>query len=42
MMSARAQALAGTSSAGFRTTQFPKANAGAIFHAGIAIGKFQG
>ena len=33
MMSANAQALPGTRSAGLRTTQLPKASAGAIFHA---------
>jgi hypothetical protein len=42
MMSASAQALPGTRSAGLSTTQLPKASAGAIFQAGIAIGKFQG
>ncbi len=42
MISASAQALPGTRSAGFSTTQLPKASAGAIFQAGIAIGKFQG
>ena len=41
-MSASAQGEAGTSSAGLNTTQLPKASAGAIFHAGIASGKFQG
>jgi hypothetical protein len=33
---------AGTSSAGLNTTVHPYASAGAIFHAGIAIGKFHG
>jgi hypothetical protein len=28
--------------AGLKTTAFPETNAGAIFHAGIAMGKFQG
>jgi hypothetical protein len=28
--------------AGFKTTVLPQAKAGAIFHAGIATGKFQG
>ncbi len=41
-MSVSAQAQAGTSSAGLNTTQLPYASAGAIFHAGIASGKFQG
>ncbi|MGF6696776.1 hypothetical protein OKW38_001387 [Paraburkholderia sp. MM5496-R1] len=36
------QALPGTSSAGLKMTQLPKARAGAVFHAGIAIGKFHG
>jgi hypothetical protein len=34
--------VSGTISAGFQTTVFPKAIAGAIFHAGMAIGKFHG
>ena len=42
MMSASAQAEPGTGSAGSIITQLPKARAGAIFQAGIAIGKFQG
>ena len=42
MISASAQAEPGTRSAGLRTTQLPKASAGAIFQAGMAIGKFQG
>ena len=29
-------------SAGFRTTVFPHASAGAIFHAAMSNGKFQG
>ncbi len=33
---------AGTSSAGLKTTQLPKASAGAIFQAGMASGKFHG
>ena len=33
---------AGVCSAGFKTTQFPAANAGASFHTAISIGKFQG
>ena len=35
-------ATPGTSSAGLKTTQLPNASAGAIFHAGIASGKFHG
>ena len=41
-MSASAHGDAGTSSAGLKTTQLPNASAGAIFHAGIASGKFHG
>src|SRR3954467_2625350 len=41
-MSANAQGDPGTNSAGLNTTQFPYAKAGAIFHAGIASGKFHG
>src|SRR3989449_11392174 len=41
-MSASAQPQPGTRSAGLNTTQLPYASAGAIFQAGIAIGKFQG
>ena len=41
-VSTNAQALAGTASAGLNTTVLPYASAGAIFHAGIAIGKFHG
>ena len=42
MMSTSVHGDAGTSSAGLNTTQLPKASAGAIFHAGIASGKFHG
>jgi hypothetical protein len=42
MISANAQAQPGTRSAGLKTTVLPYASAGAIFHAGIAIGKFHG
>ena len=35
-------AVRGTISAGFQTTVLPKARAGAIFQAGMAMGKFQG
>ena len=42
MISVSACAVAGVSDAGFMTTVLPKASAGALFHAGIAIGKFQG
>jgi hypothetical protein len=41
-MSVKAQAEPGTSSAGLKTTVLPYASAAAIFHAGIATGKFQG
>ncbi len=41
-ISASDQALAGTSCAGLHTTALPYASAGAIFQAGIAIGKFHG
>ncbi len=41
-ISAIAHAQPGTRSAGFMTTVLPYASAGAIFHAGIAIGKFHG
>src|SRR2546428_11062651 len=41
-MSASAQPQPGTRSAGLNTTQLPYASAGAIFQAGIAIGKIQG
>ena len=42
MMSVSAHALPGTRLAGLKTTQFPNASAGAIFQAGMAMGKFQG
>ena len=42
MISASAQAQPGTMSAGLRTTQLPKASAGATFQAGMAMGKFHG
>ena len=41
-MSTIAQVQPGTRSAGLMTTVLPQASAGAIFQAGIAIGKFQG
>ncbi len=41
-ISAIAHAHPGTRSAGLHTTVLPYASAGAIFHAGIAIGKFHG
>ena len=41
-ISASAQAQPGASSAGLNTTVLPQASAGAIFQAGIAIGKFHG
>ena len=41
-MSTSVHGDAGTSSAGLKTTQLPNASAGAIFHAGIASGKFHG
>ena len=41
-MSTSDQGDAGASSAGLKTTQLPNASAGAIFHAGIASGKFHG
>jgi len=34
--------VAGVDEAGFRITELPAISAGAIFHAGIASGKFQG
>ena len=40
--SANASAVSGVYSAGFSTTVFPVASAGAIFHASINSGKFQG
>ena len=42
MISVSACAVAGVSDAGFMTTVLPNAIAGALFHAGIAIGKFHG
>ncbi len=42
MISISAQAVPGTRSAGFSTTVLPKASAGAIFQAGMAMGKFHG
>ncbi len=42
MISAKAQAEPGTRSAGLNTTALPKASAGAIFQAGMAMGKFHG
>ncbi len=41
-MSAKRSALSGVVSAGFSTTVFPAASAGAIFQASISSGKFQG
>src|SRR5438552_11962611 len=35
-------ALNGAADAGFTTTVFPQISAGASFHAGMALGKFQG
>ncbi len=35
-------ALSGVIVAGLKTTVFPATSAGAIFHAGMATGKFQG
>ena len=40
--SANKSAVSGVNSAGFSTTVFPVASAGAIFHANISSGKFQG
>ena len=40
--SANNNAVSGVDSAGFRTTVFPAASAGATFHANINNGKFQG
>ena len=40
--SAKSMAVSGVVSAGFRTTVFPHASAGAIFHASMSSGKFQG
>lgn len=42
MISASAQALPGSRSAGLSPTQLPNVRAGAIFHAGMAMGKFHG
>src|SRR5699024_1050558 len=42
MISSNIKMEAGVCSAGFNTIQFPAANAGAIFHVAIKIGKFQG
>ena len=42
MIAASAWAIAGVGLAGFSTTVLPKASAGALFQAGIAIGKFHG
>ena len=36
------QALSGAADAGFTTMVLPQISAGAIFHAGMALGKFQG
>jgi hypothetical protein len=41
-MSAKIIALSGVVSAGLRTTVFPQARAGAIFHESMSSGKFQG
>ena len=41
-ISANSSAVSGVVSAGFSTTVFPQASAGAIFHASISSGKFQG
>ena len=40
--SQKSSAESGVVSAGFRTTVFPQAIAGAIFHASISSGKFHG
>ena len=42
MMSMRTMIPMGVCSAGFRTTQFPAARAGASFHTAMSSGKFQG
>ena len=42
MISASFKAVSEVVSAGFNTTVFPAARAGAIFHAAINKGKFQG
>ena len=41
-ISAKSSAVSGVVSAGLRTTVLPAASAGAIFHASISSGKFQG
>ena len=41
-ISANSSAVSGVVSAGFSTTVFPQASAGAIFHASISRGKFHG
>ncbi len=41
-ISANSSAVSGVVSAGFSTTVLPQASAGAIFHASISRGKFQG
>ncbi|MNN77548.1 hypothetical protein D3C81_1940200 [compost metagenome] len=41
-MAIRASAVAGVGPAGLMTTVLPKAMAGAIFQAGMAMGKFHG
>ena len=41
-ISAKSKAVSGVVSAGFNTTVFPVAKAGAIFQASINNGKFQG
>ena len=40
--SAKSSAVSGVVSAGLRTTVFPHASAGAIFHASMSSGKFHG
>ena len=42
VISANARAVRGVNSAGLSTTVLPAASAGAIFHASISSGKFQG
>ena len=42
IISASFNAVSGVVSAGFKTTVFPAAKAGAIFHAAISKGKFHG
>ena len=42
IISLKATALAGVMFAGFQTTAFPNASAGAIFQLAVAVGKFQG